>query len=87
MQVNLNAVWTLSRDVGRHMLASRGGIAGEEPKPEGAGDANPRGRGKIVNVASLISYQGGITVPAYAAAKVSCRCLPLRHSRHLTPVD
>ncbi|WP_027092887.1 SDR family oxidoreductase [Cohnella thermotolerans] len=29
----------------------------------------PRGRGKIINTASLLSYQGGITVPAYAAAK------------------
>jgi 2-deoxy-D-gluconate 3-dehydrogenase len=29
----------------------------------------PLGRGKIVNVASLLSFQGGITVPAYAAAK------------------
>jgi 2-dehydro-3-deoxy-D-gluconate 5-dehydrogenase len=28
-----------------------------------------RGHGKIVNVASLLSFQGGITVPAYAAAK------------------
>lgn len=28
-----------------------------------------QGRGKIINVASLLSYQGGITVPAYAAAK------------------
>jgi 2-deoxy-D-gluconate 3-dehydrogenase len=28
-----------------------------------------RGRGKIVNVASLLSFQGGMTVPAYAAAK------------------
>jgi 2-deoxy-D-gluconate 3-dehydrogenase len=28
-----------------------------------------RGRGKIVNVASLLSFQGGLTVPAYAAAK------------------
>jgi len=27
------------------------------------------GHGKIVNVASLLSFQGGITVPAYAAAK------------------
>jgi 2-dehydro-3-deoxy-D-gluconate 5-dehydrogenase len=27
------------------------------------------GRGKIVNIASLLSFQGGITVPAYAAAK------------------
>ncbi len=28
-----------------------------------------RGRGKIVNIASLLSFQGGITVPGYAAAK------------------
>jgi 2-deoxy-D-gluconate 3-dehydrogenase len=27
------------------------------------------GGGKIINVASLLSFQGGITVPAYAAAK------------------
>lgn len=26
-------------------------------------------RGKIINIASLLSFQGGITVPAYAAAK------------------
>ncbi len=28
-----------------------------------------QGRGKIVNIASLLSFQGGITVPAYAASK------------------
>lgn len=28
-----------------------------------------RGRGKIINVASLLAFQGGITVPAYAASK------------------
>jgi|ERR1051326_909929 2-deoxy-D-gluconate 3-dehydrogenase len=28
-----------------------------------------RGEGKILNIASLLSFQGGITVPAYAAAK------------------
>lgn len=28
-----------------------------------------RGQGKIINVASLLSFQGGITVPAYAASK------------------
>lgn len=28
-----------------------------------------KGRGKIVNIASLLSFQGGITVPAYAASK------------------
>ena len=28
-----------------------------------------RGQGKIINIASLLSFQGGVTVPAYAAAK------------------
>lgn len=28
-----------------------------------------RGSGKIVNIASLLSFQGGVTVPSYAAAK------------------
>ncbi len=28
-----------------------------------------RGRGKVVNVASLLSFQGGVRVPAYTAAK------------------
>lgn len=56
--MNLDAVWTISRDAGRHMLESRGGVSGEEPKPEGAAESNPRGRGKIINVASLVSFQG-----------------------------
>jgi len=29
----------------------------------------PKGKGKIINVASLLSFIGGVTVPAYAAAK------------------
>lgn len=29
----------------------------------------PQGGGKIVNIASLLSFQGGITVPAYTASK------------------
>ena len=28
-----------------------------------------QGKGKIINIASLLTFQGGITVPAYAAAK------------------
>jgi 2-dehydro-3-deoxy-D-gluconate 5-dehydrogenase len=28
-----------------------------------------QGRGKIINIASLLSFQGGVRVPAYAAAK------------------
>lgn len=34
-----------------------------------ARDMIPRGHGKIVNIASLLSFQGGIRVPAYAASK------------------
>ena len=34
-----------------------------------ARSAIPRGRGKIVNIASLLSFQGGIRVPSYTAAK------------------
>ncbi|KAI5455151.1 hypothetical protein NCC49_002420 [Naganishia albida] len=69
IQVNLQAVWVIARDAGRHMLESRGGVSGGEAVANGAADSNPRGRGKIINIASLISYQGGLTVPAYAAAK------------------
>jgi 2-dehydro-3-deoxy-D-gluconate 5-dehydrogenase len=29
----------------------------------------PQGHGKIINVASMLSFQGGITVPSYTAAK------------------
>ena len=60
LQVNLEAVWVISRDAGRHMLESRGGISGGEPVAEGAADSNPRERGKIINIASLISYQGSL---------------------------
>ncbi|KAF2090281.1 NAD(P)-binding protein [Saccharata proteae CBS 121410] len=55
LQVNLNAVFVLCREVGAHMLS-------RSPDPIGR-------RGAIINVASLLSFQGGITVPAYAAAK------------------
>jgi len=34
-----------------------------------ARDMIPRKQGKIVNIASLLSFQGGIRVPAYAASK------------------
>ncbi|KAK5999011.1 2-dehydro-3-deoxy-D-gluconate 5-dehydrogenase [Cladobotryum mycophilum] len=56
IQVNLNAVFTLCRDVGRHMLAL-------EPSP-----VTGR-RGSVINFASLLTFQGGLTVPAYAASK------------------
>ncbi|ANB12379.1 Sps19p [Sugiyamaella lignohabitans] len=55
IQVNLSTVFRLARDVGAHYLTKQ---------PDSAGV-----RGKIINVASLLTYQGGITVPAYAASK------------------
>lgn len=52
LQVNLNAVFVLCRDVSAYML----------------GRAGPH-RGSIVNIASLVTFQGGLNVLAYAAAK------------------
>ncbi|ODA78271.1 hypothetical protein RJ55_05652 [Drechmeria coniospora] len=56
MQVNLHAVFTLTRDLGAHMLSLA-------PSPT-------TGRcGSVIHVASLLTFQGGLTVPAYAASK------------------
>ncbi|KFY90922.1 hypothetical protein V498_05765 [Pseudogymnoascus sp. VKM F-4517 (FW-2822)] len=55
LQVNLTTVFTMCRDVGAHMLSN-------EPDSDGR-------RGSIINIASLLSFQGGLTVPAYAASK------------------
>lgn len=49
IEINLNAQFLLSRDLGKLMLE--------------------RGWGKIVFTASLLSFQGGINVPGYAASK------------------
>lgn len=49
IEVNLNAQFVLSREVGAAMVA--------------------RGSGKIIFTASLLTFQGGITVPGYAASK------------------
>ncbi|KAF2105349.1 hypothetical protein BDV96DRAFT_592646 [Lophiotrema nucula] len=56
LQVNLTAVFTLCRDVGAHMLSQEANLPLNR-------------RGAIINIASLLSFQGGITVPAYAASK------------------
>ena len=56
LQVNLSTVFTLCRDVGAHMLTL-------EPSP------STGRRGSVINFASLLSFQGGLTVPAYAASK------------------
>jgi len=52
--VNLTTVFTLCRDIGAHMLST---------------PSSSDRKGAIINVASLLSFQGGITVPAYAASK------------------
>ena len=49
IEVNLNAQFILSREIGKGMLE--------------------RGDGKIVFTASMLTFQGGITVPGYAASK------------------
>jgi 2-dehydro-3-deoxy-D-gluconate 5-dehydrogenase len=49
IDVNLNAQFLLSRDIGARMIE--------------------RGSGKIIFTASLLTFQGGVTVPGYAASK------------------
>jgi 2-deoxy-D-gluconate 3-dehydrogenase len=49
LEVNLNAQFVLSREIGKEMVK--------------------RGRGKVIFTASLLTFQGGITVPGYAASK------------------
>ncbi|KAK4133470.1 NAD(P)-binding protein [Trichocladium antarcticum] len=56
IQVNLNSVFTLCQDVGAHLLELA-------PSP-----VTGR-RGSIINFASLLTFQGGLTVTAYAASK------------------
>ncbi|KAK5080393.1 hypothetical protein LTR05_008642 [Lithohypha guttulata] len=56
LQVNLTTVFTMCRDFGAYLLS--------RPEPPAG-----KSRGSIINVASLLTYQGGITVPAYAASK------------------
>ncbi|MEY4385567.1 MAG: 2-dehydro-3-deoxy-D-gluconate 5-dehydrogenase KduD [Verrucomicrobiota bacterium] len=57
IRTNLNAPFFLSQAVAKWWVTG-----GREQSPTDA-------RLKIVNVASLLSFQGGITVPAYAASK------------------
>jgi 2-deoxy-D-gluconate 3-dehydrogenase len=49
IEVNLNAQFILTREIGARMLA--------------------QGAGKVIFTASLLTFQGGITVPGYAASK------------------
>ncbi|QHL91588.1 2-dehydro-3-deoxy-D-gluconate 5-dehydrogenase KduD [Sphingomonas changnyeongensis] len=43
------------------------------------------GRGKIINIASLLSFQGGIRVPSYAAAKSGVAGLTRAMANELAP--
>lgn len=58
LSVNLDAVWILSQAAGRLMLRLRRECPAEQ-----------QGQGKIINIASMMSFFGGITVPAYTASK------------------
>ena len=49
IEVNQNAPFILSRELGKEMIK--------------------RGNGKVIFTASLLTFQGGITVPGYAASK------------------
>jgi len=49
-------------------------------KPDGAGC-----RGKIVNIASMLSYQGGIRVPSYTASKGGVRTLTMLMANEWAP--
>jgi 2-dehydro-3-deoxy-D-gluconate 5-dehydrogenase len=49
IDVNLNAQFILTREIGKQMIA--------------------QGSGKIIFTASLLSFQGGVNVPGYAASK------------------
>lgn len=49
MDINVNSVYCLTKQVGRGMLE--------------------RGSGRILNIASLLSFQGGVNVAAYATSK------------------
>jgi 2-deoxy-D-gluconate 3-dehydrogenase len=51
IDINLNAQFILTRELGKLMLE--------------------RGQGKIVFTCSLLTFQGGITVPGYAASKAA----------------
>ena len=59
LQVNLTSVFQLSQFVAREIITR---------SASGSLDGDKLG-GKIVNIASLLSFQGGIRVPAYATSK------------------
>ncbi len=58
IQINLKALFFLSQAAARQMVAQGGGAG-----------RSGIGAGKIINTASMLSFQGGILVPSYTAAK------------------
>jgi len=54
IDTNLKSVFFLCQAAGRHMIAAH---------------EHGRGRGKIINIASMLTFQGGIRVPSYTASK------------------
>ncbi len=69
IEVNLNAQFILSREIGREMLARSADSRGADSRGADSRGADSRGAGKIIFTASLLTFQGGINVPSYAASK------------------
>jgi 2-deoxy-D-gluconate 3-dehydrogenase len=66
IEVNLRAVFALSRDFARRLVARGSG-------------------GRIINIASMLSFQGGIRVAAYTAAKSGLLGLTRAMANELAP--
>ncbi|HET8775960.1 MAG TPA: SDR family oxidoreductase [Thermoanaerobaculia bacterium] len=66
IEVNLRAVFALSRDFARRLIARKA-------------------KGRIINIASMLSYQGGIRVVAYTAAKSGILGLTRALANELAP--
>jgi 2-dehydro-3-deoxy-D-gluconate 5-dehydrogenase len=68
---DLSSVFRLSQLAGKNMLLHEK----QAEISQGKIIQGKIGQGKIVNIASLLSFQGGILVPAYAAAKAGVAAL------------
>ena len=66
MSVNLRAVFALSRDFARRLVARNSG-------------------GRIINIVSMLSFQGGVRVAAYTAAKSGLLGLTRAMANELAP--
>jgi 2-deoxy-D-gluconate 3-dehydrogenase len=67
IEVNLRAVFALSRDFARRLVQRKSG-------------------GRIINIASMLSFQGGIRVAAYTAAKSGLLGLTRAMANELAPL-